>query len=206
MLDLSSTAWDQRYQTGDAPWDLGFPTPPFVNLLSSSEAPKTGRIAVLGCGGGSDALLFAEAGFEVMGFDFAQTAIDRANARATDRGIKNVQFLQRDIFDLETEFANEFDYVLEHTCFCAIDPELRSRYVQLVHSILRPQGQLIAIFYTHGRSGGPPFGVKPQEVLDYFEPQFDRILFKPATDSIDRRKGDEHLAIFQVRQHPGKSH
>lgn len=200
MSDLSSTAWDQRYQTGNAPWDLGFPTPPFVNLLSSSEAPKTGRIAVLGCGGGSDALLFAEAGFEVVGFDFAQTAIDRANAKVNDRRIDNVQFLQRDIFDLETEFANEFDYVLEHTCFCAIDPELRSRYVQLVHTILKPQGQLIAIFYTHGRNGGPPFGAKPQEIADYFEPQFDRILFKPATDSIEQRKGNEYLSIFQVRK------
>jgi methyl halide transferase len=86
MSDLSSTAWNKRYQTGDAPWDLGFPTPPFVNLLSSPEAPKLGRIGVLGCGGGSDALLFAEAGFEVLGFDFAPTAIDRANARTTDRG------------------------------------------------------------------------------------------------------------------------
>ena len=197
MQDLSSIAWDQRYQTEDAPWDLGYPAPPFANLLSSTEAPKTGRVAVLGCGGGSDALLFAEAGFEVVGFDFAQGAIDRAKTRASERGIENIQFSQRDIFDLETEFANSFDYVLEHTCFCAIDPELRSKYVQLVHTILKPQGQLIAIFYTHNKSGGPPFGVKPQEVLDYFEPQFDRILFKPATDSIDRRKGDEHLAIFQ---------
>ena len=197
MQDLSSIAWDQRYQTGDNPWDLGYPAPPFVSLLSGAEAPKSGRVAVLGCGGGSDALAFAEAGFEVVGFDFAQGAIDRANARANDRKIDNIQFLQRDIFDLESEFANSFDYVLEHTCFCAIDPELRSKYVQLVHTILKPQGQLIAIFYTHNKSGGPPFGVKPQEVLDYFEPQFDRILFKPATDSIDRRKGDEHLAIFQ---------
>ena len=197
MKDLSSIAWEQRYQTEDAPWDLGYPAPPFVNLLSSTEAPKTGRVAVLGCGGGSDALLFAEAGFEVVGFDFAQGAIDRANARASDRKIDTVQFLQRDIFDLETEFANSFDYVLEYTCFCAIDPKLRSKYVQLVHTILKPQGQLIAIFYTHNKSGGPPFGVKPQEVLNYFESQFDRILFKPATDSIDRRKGDEHLAIFE---------
>ena len=197
MKDLSSIAWEQRYQTEDAPWDLGYPAPPFVNLLSSTEAPKTGRVAVLGCGGGSDALLFAEAGFEVVGFDFAQGAIDRANARASDRKIDTIQFLQRDIFDLETEFPNSFDYVLEHTCFCAIDPELRSKYVQLVNTILKPQGQLIAIFYTHNKSGGPPFGVKPQEVLNYFESQFDRILFKPATDSIDRRKGDEHLAIFE---------
>lgn len=200
MSDLSSTVWEKRYQTGDAPWDLGFPAPPFVNLLSSPEAPETGRIAVLGCGGGHDAMLFAEAGFEVVGFDFAQTAIDRANARANDRGIAGIQFLKRDIFDLETEFASGFDYVLEHTCFCAIDPELRSRYVQLIHTILKSQGQLISIFYTHNRSGGPPFGVKPQEILDYFEPQFDRILFQPAIDSIDRRKGDEYLGIFQVRK------
>ena len=35
--------------------------------------------------------------------------------------------------------------------------------------ILKPGGTLIGLFYTHNRSGGPPFGVKPKEVLDYFK-------------------------------------
>ena len=198
MINLTPAAWEERYQEGGDRWDLGCPAPPLISLLSTAPALKPGRMAVLGCGSGQDALLFAEAGFAVVGFDFALSAIERASARTQDRGVI-AQFLQRNIFELEPEFHHSFDYVLEHTCFCAIDPALRSAYVQVVRQLLRPQGQLIALFYTHSREGGPPFGVKPQEILAKFEPYFERLMFKRATDSIARRQGEEHLAIFQMR-------
>ena len=197
MSNLTAKAWEQRYQEGRDRWDLGCPAPPFINLLASADAPQPGKIAVLGCGRGHDALLFAEAGFEVTGFDFAPSAIEEATAIARARKIE-AQFLQHDIFTLD-RFAHSFDYVLEHTCFCAINPEKRSQYVEVVKSILRPQGKLIALFYTHNRSGGPPFGVKPQQVLDYFTPYFETIVFQVAKDSIARRQGNEHLAIFKLK-------
>jgi methyl halide transferase len=194
--NLLPEQWENRYQTSDHPWDLGCPAPPFINLLNSPQAPPPGKLAVLGCGTGQDALLFAESGFTVTAFDFAPSAINRATLAAQARNIP-AQFLQRDIFALESDFHHQFDYVLEHTCFCAIDPTLRPSYLQVVKQLLREQGQLIALFYTHNRPSGPPFGTKPQEILDYFTPDFDRLLFKPAEDSIDRRKGEEHLALFQ---------
>ncbi|HEY9627327.1 MAG TPA: methyltransferase domain-containing protein [Coleofasciculaceae cyanobacterium] len=198
MINLTAEAWEKRYQEDQDPWDLGCPAPPLINLLASAEAPKPGRMAVLGCGSGQDAMLFAAAGFDVIGFDFAPSAIERACNTAKDRKL-NAQFLQRNIFELETKFLHSFDYVLEHTCFCAIDKMRRSHYVQVVKNLLCSNGQLIALFYTHRRLDGPPFGVKPQEILDLFTPDFDIALFKAAKDSIARRKGEEHLAIFQVR-------
>ena len=198
MSDLTASAWEQKYQENQDRWHLGCPAPPFINLLASAIAPPPGRIAVLGCGKGQDALLFSAAGFEVIGFDFAPSAIDHATNSAQARAL-DAQFLQRDIFDLEAEFLNSFDYILEHTCFCAIDTTLRSSYVQLVKNLLRPQGQLIALFYTHKRSGDPPFGIQPSEILDFFSPYFDVILFQVAKDSIARNQREEHLAIFQVK-------
>jgi methyl halide transferase len=198
MSDLTAAAWEEKYQENQDRWHLGCPAPPFINLLAAALAPPPGKIAVLGCGKGQDALLFSAAGFEVMGFDFAPSAIDHATNLAQARAL-NAQFLQRDIFDLAAEFPHGFDYVLEHTCFCAIDPTLRSSYVQLVKKLLRPQGQLIALFYTHQRLGGPPFGIKPSEILDFFSPHFEVISFQAAPDSIARNQGEEHLAIFQVK-------
>jgi methyl halide transferase len=197
MNNLTPEAWEERYQTGQDPWNLGFPAPPLVDLLASA-ALLPGSVAVLGCGAGADALLFAEAGFEVMGFDFATSAIDRAQQNALDRNLP-ARFLQRDIFVLPAEFPQQFDYVVEHTCFCAIDVTLRADYVRVVKDLLRPQGKLLGLFFTHSRPGGPPFGVKPQEVLDLFAPHFDILEFRAAENSIDRRQGEEHLGIFQVR-------
>jgi methyl halide transferase len=66
MNDLTVEAWEQRYQEGQDRWDLGCPTPPFINLLASDQAPQPGKMAVLGCGSGEDAVLFSTAGFDVF--------------------------------------------------------------------------------------------------------------------------------------------
>ena len=198
MDNLTAKAWEQRYQDKGDRWNLGFPAPPFVSLLAGENAPQSGKLAVLGCGKGHDALFFAESGFEVTGFDFAPSAIATATELAAARGIA-ARFVRQDIFALDAEFKHSFDYVLEHTCFCAIDPNLRSQYVEVVKSLLRPEGQLIALFYTHNKPGGPPFGVQPQQALDYFAADFEPILFEQVQNSIERRQGNEHLAILQLK-------
>lgn len=196
---LTADFWEGRYQEGTARWDLGQPAPPFVDLLQSPAAPKPGRIAVLGSGNGHDALLFAEHGFDVVGFDFAPSAIATATATAKDRGL-TAQFLQRDIFGLAEEFADAFDYVLEHTCFCAISPEQRSKYEKLVQAILRPGGELIGLFWAHEREGGPPFGVSVTELKQQFEPDFEVLSLILAANSVESRRNEEYLARLRVRK------
>jgi SAM-dependent methyltransferase len=177
--------------------DIKQAAPPFATLLQSTTAPPPGRIAVLGCGRGYDALLFAAHQFEVIGFDFAESAITEAIALA-ETSQTTAKFLQRNIFDLAAEYENYFDYVLEHTCFCAIDPAQRPAYVQLTKSILKPQGKLIGLFFTHNRPGGPPFGMTPEEIRDYFQTDFQILSLIPATNSIRDRQGEEHLGRFNV--------
>lgn len=192
--------WEQRYQEGSTRWDLRQASPPLVSLLNSpSFVLPVGRVAVLGCGCGYDALLFAAHGFEVIGFDFAASAIEGAKALARSAG-SSAQFLQRDIFDLPSQFSNSFDYVVEHTCFCAIEPTQRPGYVQLVSKILKPGGELIGIFFTHQRPGGPPFGITTAEIEQYFAPCFEILSLVPVTNSVPERQGEEHIGGFRLRE------
>ncbi len=198
MLSIADDKyWEQRYLEGTARWDLGKAAPPFLSLLTSPALPQPGRTAVLGCGRGYDALLFATHGFKVMGFDFAPSAITAAAALA--QSISSVEFLQRDIFDLPAEFPGYFDYVVEHTCFCAIEPKQRPEYVHLVQSILRPQGEFIGLFWAHTRSDGPPYGVTTAEIRQYFETDFEILSLVPTTNSVPERQGEEYLGRFRVR-------
>ena len=192
-----SSYWEERYQGQTPRWDLGEAAPGFRTLLEHNK-PNPGKTAVLGCGRGYDAVLFAESGFDVIGFDFAPTAITDSISLAK-KSQSTATFLQRDIFDLGAEFPAYFDYVVEHTCFCAIPPERRSEYVKLVRSILRPNGQLIAVFFTHNRPGGPPFGVTPAEIRQYFEADFEVLILEPVLNSVPSRQGEEHIARFRVR-------
>jgi SAM-dependent methyltransferase len=190
MTELTAQTWEQRYQDQQTGWDLGQPAPPFVELLKQQNSPKPGSIAVLGSGYGHDAILFAQNGFEVIGFDYAPTAI----AKATELGKGwPVQFKLRNIFELIPEFSGTFDYVLEHTCFCAIDPKLRKQYVEIVANILQPEGELIALFWAHQRQGGPPYGSNVKELQQLFEKQFDIISFEKSNNSVSSRQNEEYL-------------
>jgi methyl halide transferase len=199
MTELNPDFWEEKYQTGSTRWDLAQPAPAFVHLLGSSDAPKPGRMAVLGTGRGHDALYFASQGFEVVGFDYAPSAIAAAKTTAKERRL-TAQFLQRDIFDLSQEFADSFDYILEHTCFCAISPTQRPAYVQLVHALLHPQGELIALFWAHARSGGPPFGSTLEEICQLFATDFDIHSLAPVSDSPSGRENEEYLGRLQVKK------
>ena len=49
---------------------------------------------------------------------------------------------------------NSFDYLLEYTCFCAIDPQRRTDYADLVARLLKTNGHYIDLaFPLDARAG-----------------------------------------------------
>lgn len=189
--------WDAHYDTGKPPWDHGGPSPPLVHLARSGALPK-GRLCVLGCGWGHDAIHFAKEGWKVTAVDFAAGAERGLRAGAAKAGV-SVQFARMDLFDLPKAYRAKFDLVLEHTCFCAISPKRRKDYVGVVRRILKPRGTLFGVFYNHGGEGGPPFTVSPRQVRSLFGPYFDIERLMVATDSFENRAGKELLALFRLR-------
>lgn len=189
-------AWEARYQSADTPWDLQQPAPPFVSVLATKPAPLPGRVLVLGCGRGYDARLWAAHGHQVTAVDFAPSAI--AAAQKLDP-LGQVNWLVSDMFDLLPRYAGQFDYVVEHTCFCALERSQRPAYAQLVHQLLAPRGELIALFWAHPRSGGPPYGCSVAELHTLFEPLFETKSLVLATDAIAKRRGEEYLARWPKR-------
>src|SRR5262249_45810568 len=149
------------------------------------------NVAVPGCGRGHDARLLARTGYRVRAFDFADAPIREARALA-ERAGADVTFEQRDVFGLAADYRDAFDGLWEYTCFCAIDPARRAEYVELVRTLLKPGGWLLACFFPIGeRPGGPPFATTEAEVRRLFEPAFTfEEAYIPRT-SADGRQGRE---------------
>lgn len=192
-----SSFWEERYQAGQPGWDLGRPAPAFEDLLSASDRPAPGRIAVVGCGRGSDAYLFARQGFAVVGFDFAPSAVEASRAGAASEGLTTAEFVRADIFAIPEAYRGSFDYVLEHACFCAIDPARRAEYVEVIRKLLRPGGSLIALFMAHGQPGGPPFTTDADEIRRLFGAAFEIERLEPPANSVESRRGKEILGILR---------
>ncbi|MEM9245793.1 MAG: methyltransferase domain-containing protein, partial [Cyanobacteria bacterium P01_F01_bin.153] len=111
---------------------------------------------------------------------------------------KQLRFEQMDIFAVAPQWQGQFDLIIEHTCFCAINPEQRPDYVESMASLLKPEGILVGVFFTHNRPGGPPFGTNEAEVLEVFLPKFKQESWQFSEHSIGRRKGDEHVGVFRA--------
>lgn len=192
----SPRKWDENYERKTAGWDLGGPTPVFKRMLHRRQFIP-GRMIVPGAGRGHDAREFARHGFQVTAVDFSSQAVQEMRRLA--RPDAPVETLQHDIFTLPDTFNAAFDYVLEYTCFCAIDPGRRIEYADLVTRLLKPNGMYIALaFPLDGRKGGPPFAVSDSEILDLFQAQSFKLLSREKPlDSVKPRRHAEELFIFQ---------
>jgi methyl halide transferase len=190
--------WDQRYEQANIPWDLGGPSPPFARWLREGHMPP-GKMMVLGAGRGHDARLFARAGFDVTAVDFSETAVSAM--RSLTNPALPLNIVQANIFDLPAGYNDSFDYVLEYTCYCAINPARRPDYANLVQRVLKPGGQLIALAFPLGdRVGGPPFAVSVAEMVALFTRRgFHLAHREQPPDSVPPRRGNEELLVLVRR-------
>ncbi|HZM25165.1 MAG TPA: methyltransferase domain-containing protein [Anaerolineales bacterium] len=192
----SARKWEADYARHTDGWDLGGPTPIFKRLATSGQF-KPGRMIVLGAGRGHDAREFARHGFDVTAVDFALPAVQEMYRLADPAA--PVEILQHDIFTLPETLNHSFDYVLEYTCFCAIDPKRRVEYADLVTRLLKPDGIYIDLaFPLDRRKGGPPFAVTEAEIIDLFQKRgFKLISRETPAESVSQRRNAEELFIFQ---------
>ncbi len=162
------TAWEERYQAGDTPWEKGAPSPGLVDFLEGPDIPR-GAVLVPGCGTGHDARAWAGSGFDVTGYDIAPSAIRLANEWTQAAGL-TAKFVLGDF--LTDPPPRRFDWIFEHTLFCAIDPGRRSDYVAAVQRWLKPGGNYLAVNYLIPDEDGPPFGTTREELVKRFAPDF----------------------------------
>ena len=188
--------WEDIYLEDDAGWDLGESTPVFDKI---SDALPLGKVCIIGCGRGYDAVMFSQKGFEVTAIDFAPSAISTLQSLASGAGVM-INIVETDIFLLTSQFSCEFDYVIEQTCFCAINPSRREEYEQLVKTIIKPNGKLIGLWFPLDKpmdDGGPPWGTTISEVKSIFYDGWKIEKEEFPELSISPRKNREKLIIFK---------
>ncbi|MFM8470610.1 MAG: methyltransferase domain-containing protein [Limisphaerales bacterium] len=186
-----STNWEAQYQANDTPWDKGEASPGLVDWLAAHPDWPRGSVLVPGCGLGHDVRAWAAAGFLATGLDIAPSAVERAQAAGLP---ERTEFRLGDF--LADEPSDQFDWVFEHTCFCAIQPDRRDDYVRAVLRWLKPVGHYLAVNYFIPDKEGPPFGVGREEIWAHFSPHFE-LLEEWTPRSYPNRTGLERMFLWR---------
>lgn len=161
---VPSSFFDTVYD-GAPPWETGRPQPEVVRLVE--RGGFRGRILDIGCGTGDNSLLLAGKGLEVVGIDRVPVAIERARAKATERGL-NVTFQVGDALALAS-LGETFDTVLDCGLFHTFSDADRGRYVRGLNAVVKPQGVLHILCFSDQEPGSDgPRRVGERELIELF--------------------------------------
>ncbi len=188
--------WEEKYENGLSGWDTGKANPIFIQLIKKKDFIHPGSILIVGAGKGYDAIEAAKEDFDVTAIDFSNNAITFAKGLAEQSNIK-INFLVEDVFKLSEKYFNSFDFIYDYVFYCAIDPERRIEYADLISKLLKPSGKFIAVLFpVDNRTGGPPFSVNPIKFYENFSRHLKLEFSSRMIDSIKPRKGREILQIY----------
>ena len=167
--------WDERYRTGDLPWDTGRPSEHLERALASFAVEPCAALEI-GCGTGTNAVWLAARGFTVTAVDVSETAIERAKERAAGAGVE-VAFLAADFIGGAGDLPGApFGFAFDRGCFHSFDERAdRTAFADTVARHLGPAGlwlSLIGSTDAPAREMGPP-QLSAADIATVVEPGFE---------------------------------
>jgi 2-polyprenyl-3-methyl-5-hydroxy-6-metoxy-1,4-benzoquinol methylase len=112
-------------------------------------------------------LLAASLGFDTTGIDGAPRAIEKAQAKARERGL-DVRFLVGDVLDLAS-VGERWDTVLDCGVFHVFDDDDRALYVQNLAAVIPAGGRCFVLCFSDQQPGAAgPRRISQDEIRSSF--------------------------------------
>ena len=194
MDQLDRSYWESRYLKEEIGWDIGYPSTPIKEYVDTLKR-KDIKVLVPGAGNSYEAEYMHNQGFKnVYVIDLTPTPYERLKKACPE--IDESKLLVGDFF----EHVDQYDLIIEQTFFCALDPTLRSSYVEHMHRLLKPNGLLVGVLFDDPLfSDRPPFGGSRAEYKNLFEEKFDIVKMETAYNSIPPRSERELFIKLQPK-------
>lgn len=191
--------WQNRYDDGATGWDIGTVSPPlqtYIDHLLAKGVSKDVQILIPGAGNAHEAAYLHQQGFtHVLVLDFARQPLENFERDHPD--FPKPHLIQADFFGLDPS-QYQFDYIVEQTFFCAIDPSRREAYAKQMAKLLKPTGELFGVLFDRQFKQSPPFGGNIENYRTLFSRYFTIVTLEPCHNSIAPRQGSE--VFVRLRQ------
>jgi len=152
MTTSARDTFNAFYENGTPPWVIGEPQPAIIALEQTGLIQ--GKVLDPGCGLGEHTILLTRLGYDVLGVDYAPTAIEQARANAAAKGV-DARFEVADAMNLTADPG--YDTIVDSALFHVFgDASDRTRYVASLHGALKPGGLVHVLALSDaGRGFGP---------------------------------------------------
>ncbi|HRG69542.1 MAG TPA: methyltransferase domain-containing protein [Saprospiraceae bacterium] len=186
MTVTDQSFWQDRWENGQTGWDVGYASPALIEYMKQYP-DKNAKILIPGCGNAYEAAALLDLGFTNLHLlDIAPFAVDILKNKfqhVSEINIWNGDFFKHD---------EVYDLIIEQTFFCALDPSLRTDYVNACFKLLKPGAKVIGLlFNVIFEKDGPPFGGTISEYQNLFSSTFEIQKMEPCYNSIPPRAGNE---------------
>ncbi len=160
-----SFAFEVMYRVGFTPWErAGELGSGQLRRLVGTE-PRTGRALDLGCGTGRHTLELAELGWEAVGIDNVQRAVERARRRP---GAGKVTFTVGDVTRLADHVHGPFSFFLDIGCFHGFNAEQRAAVGSGITKVATDDATLLMMAFGPSKVPVLPGGVTRAEIEEAF--------------------------------------
>lgn len=162
----SSAHWDQRYLSGDAPWNSGLVSRELVRVLQE-ESLAPCQAAELGCGTGTNAVHLAQQGFDVLAVDCSEVAIARAGQLAREANVSmklavsdlcQLSSLHASLGNSSATYERQCSLLFDRGCYhCARRTNLAG-FLETVEWLAAPEARLLMLCGNAAETAenGPP--------------------------------------------------
>ena len=190
---LNEYYWSNRYKNNEATWDMGKVSPPLKEYFEQLT-DKRMSILIPGCGNAYEADYLLRNGFKnITLIDISPVPVDKLKNKFAAFLNKEINIICGDFFT----FNQTFHLIIEQTFFCAIDPSLRTNYVEKMSELLNEDGKLVGVFFNKVFEVGPPFSGSKAEYHLLFKNKFEIKIMDECYNSISPRKGSELFVMLQ---------
>lgn len=172
---MQPSFWQERWATKQIGFHEGKPNDLLAGHVPLLEGRR--RVLVPLCGKATDMLLLASLGMQVVGAEFVETACreffaDNAlpHRREGDRFVSDdgrIILVCADMFAGTRELlGGSFDAVYDRAALVAIEPSMRTQYVDAIANLLEPAARTLLVTFAYDQTmvQGPPWSISDADV------------------------------------------